>query len=306
MNEEQQLDTPAEAAEESATIEPTPIQAAQPLLGELLIAARERWNLSDADLARQMRLGLRQIQALEENRFDDLPGNTFVRGFIRNYARVVQADPEPFLQAYEHSRPSQQQPEIERSQEQIAFPNKVLPKWVWYLGVLLVLALLSPLLIYLALSDDGAPQQAAKPPAASISPAANGAQIDAPLVLPPPQAVLQSAAPSAASGTQATGPNVPVTPRPEEAKALPPEPAASGEASLALNFDGDAWVEIRDKSGKIVFSRLGRRGEAQAVQGKPPFSLVVGNAVQVRIAYNGKPFDLAPHTKVNVARFKLE
>jgi cytoskeleton protein RodZ len=310
MNDEaQQLETQVEAAQiEPAEGESTPLEPAQLQLGELLIAARERWNLSAADLARQMRLALRQVQALEENRFGDLPGNTFVRGFIRNYARVVQADPEPFLQAYEHSRPRQQQPEIEHSNAQIAFPNKTLPKWVWYLGALLVLALLSPLLIYLALHEDEAPSQVAKPASTVVSPVPQALQ-EAPLILPPPQAVLQNTSPGLASGpasgTQATIPMVPETPA-AAAKPPVPEPAASGEANVALSFEGDAWVEIRDKSGKIVFSKLSRRGETQAVQGKPPFSVVVGNAAQVRIAYNGKPFDLAPYIKVNVARFKLE
>ena len=86
-----------------------------PLLGTLLVAARERWNLSAADLARQLRLALRQVQALEEDRFDALPGNTFVRGFIRNYARVVQTEPDAFLDAYERSRPQVRQYDIERA-----------------------------------------------------------------------------------------------------------------------------------------------------------------------------------------------
>lgn len=305
MNDEaQQLDTPVEPV----AAEPTPVESAQPQLGELLIAARERWNLSDADLARQMRLALRQVQALEQNRFEDLPGNTFVRGFIRNYARVVQADPEAFLQAYERCRPREQQPEIERNSEQIEFQSKALPKWVWYLGVLLLLALVSPLIIYLALHDDGAPSQATKPAKTEASPAPPApapAPQDVPLILPPPPAVLQNISPNPAPGAQATAPNAPATPVPA-VKELVPEPAANGEASVAINFEQDAWVEIRDKSGKIIFSKLSRRGETQAVQGKPPFSVVVGNAAGVRIAYNGKPFDLAPHIKVNVARFKLE
>jgi len=307
MNDEaQQLETQAETAQVAPTEgEPSVLEPPQPQLGELLIAARERWNLSAADLARQMRLALRQVQALEESRFGDLPGNTFVRGFIRNYARVVQADPEPFLQAYERCRPRQQLPEIEHSNEQIAFPNKSLPKWVWYLGALLVLALLSPLLIYLALHEDEVPTQAAKPASKAASPVPQPLQ-DAPLILPPPQAVLQNTSPSPASGTQATVANVPDAPVAAAPTPPPVEPVVNGEANVALNFEGDAWVEIRDKSGKIVFSKLCRRGETQAVQAKPPFSVVVGNAAQVRIAYNGKPFDLAPHTKVNVARFKLE
>lgn len=305
MNDEvQQLETPPEP--EAA--EPTPVEPAQPQLGELLIAARERWNLSAADLARQMRLALRQVQALEQNRFDDLPGNTFIRGFIRNYARVVQTDPNAFLQAYERCRPRQQQPVIERNNEQIEFENKALPKWVWYLGALLLLALVSPLVIYLALHDDGAPIQPVKPAKTVVSPAPQAAR-DAPLVLPPPQAVLQNASPLPASGTQATLPSLPQNAQQSPiagTKSATASPAVNGEASVALNFEGDAWVEIRDKSGKLVFSKLSRRGEAQAVQGRPPFSVVVGNAAQVRIAYNGKPFDLTPHIRVNVARFKLE
>jgi len=302
MNDEaQQLETAVDVPAAAVGAE-----AVLPQLGELLIAARERWNLSAADLARQMRLGLRQIQALEENRFGDLPGNTFVRGFVRNYARVVQSDPEQFLEAYERSRPRQQQPEIERSTEQIEFSNKTLPKWVWYLAVLLVLALLAPLFIYLALHEDEAPIKAVKSVKTISGSIAKPTQ-DTPLIISPPQAVLQNASPSPASTVQVTVPNVAETAPPEVPPAVPTVASiGSGEASVVLNFEGDAWVEIRDKSGKSIFSKLSRRGETQAIQGKPPFFLVVGNAAQVRITYNGKPFDLSPQIKVNVARFKLE
>jgi len=42
------------------------------------------------------------------------------------------------------------------------------------------------------------------------------------------------------------------------------------------------------------------------VRGTPPFSLVIGNASHVRLTYNGKPVDLAPHIKVDVARLTIE
>ena len=269
------------------------IAAEQPQLGEMLIAARERWNLSAADLARQLRLALRQVQALEENRFEDLPGNTFVRGFIRNYARVVQSDAQAFLDAYECFRPQLRQHEIERSVEQIAFPSKTVPQWMWYLGVLLLLLLVSPLLIYWALHDDTVTPAVVKP-AASVSPAPQFAQ-DASVIIPSPPAVLQSIPDVATGAPVAIAPSAQATPA-----------TTRGAASVQLRFDGDAWVEVRDKSGKVIFSQLNHRGDVQVVQGKPPFSLVVGNAAQVKIAYNDTLFDLAPHIKVNVARFKLE
>ena len=73
MNPE--LQSASEAAEPTAEVSET-VAAPAPLpsLGELMIAARERWNLSAGDVARQLRLGLRQVEALEENRFEQLPG----------------------------------------------------------------------------------------------------------------------------------------------------------------------------------------------------------------------------------------
>jgi len=268
----------------------------QAKLGELLVASRERWNLSAADLARQLRLGLRQVHALEENDFDALPGNTFVRGFIRNYARVVQTEPEAFLEAYERSRPQLQQPVIERNSTHIAFQNTSTPKWVWYVVGFIVVLLASPLLIYLALREDEASLKAL-PTSSNSKLSAVQPLPNVPLVLPPPQAVLQNVSIEAASGTQVTAA---VTPN------QPPTVQVDGHANLLMNFSGEAWVEVRDKSGKIIFSQINSKGQEQTVQGTPPLTLVVGNAGKVRIAYNGKPIDLASHTKVDVARFKLE
>ncbi|MHB9118684.1 MAG: DUF4115 domain-containing protein, partial [Burkholderiales bacterium] len=54
------------------------------------------------------------------------------------------------------------------------------------------------------------------------------------------------------------------------------------------------------------FSQLGQAGNSQSVQGTPPFEVVIGKASVVKLSYNGKPVDLAPYTRVEVARLKLE
>ena len=56
----------------------------------------------------------------------------------------------------------------------------------------------------------------------------------------------------------------------------------------------------------MIFSQLNRRGTEERVTGTPPLSLVVGNAHGVRLTYDDQPVDLAPHTKVDVARLTLE
>ena len=71
-------------------------------------------------------------------------------------------------------------------------------------------------------------------------------------------------------------------------------------------FDTQSWVEVRDREDRIVFSQLNPEGAVQIVQGLPPLNVVIGNASGVRVTYNGRQVDLAPHTKIEVARLTLE
>jgi cytoskeleton protein RodZ len=95
------------------------------------------------------------------------------------------------------------------------------------------------------------------------------------------------------------------------ASALPPGPAASAarkmnEQLVRFRFAQASWVEIRDRDGRKIFSQFNPAGTEQVVSGVPPLTLVVGNAKGVGLTYNEQPVDLAPHTKVDVARLTLE
>ena len=59
--------------------------------GARLRDARMAAGLSIDAVAQQLKLAPRQVQALEDDDFAQLPGRTFVRGFMRNYARLVAA-----------------------------------------------------------------------------------------------------------------------------------------------------------------------------------------------------------------------
>ena len=79
-----------------------------------------------------------------------------------------------------------------------------------------------------------------------------------------------------------------------------------GEHWVKLKFEREAWVEIRDRNGRKIFSRLNPAGTEQAVSGQPPLTLVVGNAAGVRVTHNDQWVDLAPYVKIDVARLTLE
>lgn len=75
---------------------------------------------------------------------------------------------------------------------------------------------------------------------------------------------------------------------------------------LRLRFMQPAWVEVRDGRGQIVFAELSPAGSQREVTGQPPFSLVVGNATQVTIEYQGRMIDISQRIKGDVARLTIE
>jgi cytoskeleton protein RodZ len=86
-----------------------------------------------------------------------------------------------------------------------------------------------------------------------------------------------------------------------------PAPAPSGGGQWVFEFDGRCWAEVRDATGKALIIGEKRAGYRQAVDADlGPFKVVLGDASVVRLTLNGEPYDLAPHTRGNVARFTLE
>jgi cytoskeleton protein RodZ len=90
------------------------------------------------------------------------------------------------------------------------------------------------------------------------------------------------------------------------AEQKPVRQAAADAQGIEIRFEGESWVEIRDRDGELVFVGTGAAGSTRRFEARAPIAVVIGNAAAVRIAYNGKPFDLAPHSSRNIARFTLE
>ena len=84
------------------------------------------------------------------------------------------------------------------------------------------------------------------------------------------------------------------------------DPALAEMLGIVLRTEGEAWLEIKDGAGRMLISSLNPAGTERVVRGRAPFDVVIGNASSVKLTYDGKPVDLRPHTKVEVARFTLK
>lgn len=305
-------------------------------VGREFNAARLARGMSIGDVARQLRLSVRQVTALEEDDYDKLVSGTFLRGFIRNYAKLLQMDAAPLLQRLEQSLPPTPAPTISYQTEGIPFPSNQGGgrRNLIIAGVVALVLLLLVFEIYDRNEGNKGKQPAIKmetgteakevaaspqyqlPSATPTSgtdpvPSAEEAKVveqkhgipaplstPAPVLVPPPA---QQATPAAAAIEQANA-----TAR-ESANAIASEPGGGGDV-LRLVFEGESWTEIKDSGGRLLLSRINPRGTEQVLHGKPPFSLTIGNASAVKLVYNNNPVDLAPYINAygGTARLSLK
>ena len=262
--------------------------ATAPGVGAELASARAALGLSIADVAQQLKFAARQIEAMEQERFEALPSGTFARGMVRSYARLLKLDAEKLVgrMAARVAVPD--------NAKAVASTRRPIPITDSHRRGNLVYAVLSVALLGVIVAVVFEWQRERSSEARmSFVPAAKRAE--------EPQRMASVSASAA-----------PVEMQPSNIASLPaasaPAPAALAEGNrrILLKFERDAWVQIKGQDGKTLLSQLNPAGSEQAIQGKPPFSLIIGNAQHVRLSYEDRQIDLAPHVKVEVARFTLE
>ncbi|MDD4260829.1 MAG: helix-turn-helix domain-containing protein, partial [Syntrophaceticus schinkii] len=69
-------------------------------IGEILRTERESRGLSLIDVEEETKIRAKYLQALEEENYDEIPGEAYCMRFLRNYARFLEIDPEPLIYQY--------------------------------------------------------------------------------------------------------------------------------------------------------------------------------------------------------------
>lgn len=140
-------------------------------VGAVLQAAREAKKLSQQDVSDHLRYSVKQVDALERDAFDLLPDAMITRGFIRNYARLLEIDAAPLLDTYRQLSPAQSPSllAINPSMQPVQLTKDNRPWLTYILGSILVLFFLLAWFVYIEYmpqqpkAPDEAVQQAATP-----------------------------------------------------------------------------------------------------------------------------------------------
>ena len=266
--------------------------------GSLLRAAREAHGVRLATLAASLKVPAAKLDALERDDWAALPDIVFARGLAAAACRVLGLEAAPILarlpQTRVQSLMAAKQPlqtRVPQSSVARLDLSASRPAWYWLglVGILLLAALLA--LFYPQLQEwSNARMSAAEPePAAPVAAA---------------PAAVPAAAPAAEAPVAAAVPQEPAV----AAAAAPAAPAASAAPLKIKTATQDAWVQVRESKGKVVFERTLKPGQEQEITGTPPWRVVIGNAKGgVEVQVHGEPLDLAAIVgKGTIARFEVK
>lgn len=344
---------PTDAPEEYGAamgLESIPQQAVNPSIaygsgcGNVLKAAREAQGLSIHEVSGQLRLGVKQIQAIEQDDFDKLPQPSIVRGFIRNYARLLNIDVAPIIEAYQRIVPNKTPLPLSvrsnASRSVIDKPVRVLrPQRLLTLLIFLILAAIAAYFYInhikphtlkdasLALDVEEIsettgqqieipvpPATATAPEASNSAPVESGNTASTASVEAPAEAnlAMQPAAgmpPASPADTVASTPTIVSTPTPAAGQSLETtmlKAVDPQKANLSFKVTEDSWVRIEDMQGKKLFSEVLPAGSERQVVTDKPVNITVGHAAGTQLTIDNQPYDLTQATRGRVARIQLK
>lgn len=269
---------------------------AGPTAGALLRRAREAAGLHVAALAVALKVPARKLEALEEDRYELLTDTVFVRALAASVCRTLKIDPQPVLERL----PQTIMPRLVRDSDGInktfRAPNDgTAPAWRQQLGhpvYLAVFALLLGALVLILLpnmqQDDSAATVAITEPG-KLPASADGTVAAAPALPSPAESVTTVLSPA-------------LVPVPAQTVA----PALSASHIIVFRTNGPSWVKVTDAKGVVAVEKELRAGEATGVSGALPLQVTIGRANFTQVQVRGKPFDLAPVSRDNVARFEVK
>jgi cytoskeleton protein RodZ len=307
-------------------------------VGAMLKAARAAQGVTLEQIATELRIEIRQLEALEDDRFDRIGVPVFVKGYLRQYGQRIGLDYRDLLAQY-YKQTSLQDVQIRPSKTIKLHDERQITVWVIAaLALLVVIAGLAAWWLNGGGFDIGlrapAPEarpESAKPAATAPAESAANAPAATSTQSPPGDA---AAAGGAASPTGSAGPApaqaapaaTPVSapaptrpaatrPGPTSAPAIPPPGSAAQGAvaaaaftvPLELTFEQESWAEVNDARGTRLYYGLGTAGRHADMRGEPPFAVVLGNAVGVKVVVDGEDFKVpAKGRPGEYARFSVD
>lgn len=288
--------------------------------GTLLKNKRESLGLTQKQISDRLKLRVTLIQQIEENQFESDQVATFMRGYIRSYAKYVNLDEKVVLNALHHAGDAQHQ-----EQEMLSFSRKTKTEkhnsriMILTWSIFAVIAGISSLWWWQNQQQDTLSQSLANTESSeelvveeSLDPELTSLEvIEAEQNTAQPSATestdeltVVSAAEALenieqAKDTQDVAEVPPVAAEPER---VTPEPVAN---ELVMQFSADCWIQVKDAAGKTLSTGIKKAGQTLNLSGAAPYKVILGAPEGVSMTFASEPVDLSGYTSGKVARITL-
>ncbi len=268
--------------------------------GEQLRETRIRRGLSVEDVSNSLHLEYKLIVAIEAEDLNSLPGSSFVKGYLRNYARLLDMDHQPLINAYAKICGNDDPVLTQVAKFKEASSKDAAPRSATWLVVIVLVVSLG---IWW--------WSEIKPSSTAVEVDSNSVTDSVQTITPEPEVVVTSE-PEVFDIVEQ---EVVVTAKTEVvAEVLEEETTVVIEdvitekplqSTIKLTVEQDSWIEITDAQGKRLFMDIVKAGQNKTIDGDPPFKVLLGNAPGVTVEFNDEVYGHAKHNRKGVARFTL-
>jgi len=270
----------------------------------MLRHARETAGLSQVELARQLNLGARIVDAMEQEDLQTLPGAVYVHGYLRKWAEYLQLDEQQLQQAY--TRLSGEQRKVDMRHNTPIEPmrmKKIGSGFPWV--KLLFLAGIIGLGIFAARFLPESMrfiETAQKSPAVTLQNIQTSAPALPSIPLMPPEVKPATPAIATTPGIvvgEALTPAAPVqaVPAPVMPSTPPASPPSPGLELKGLGNAQGSWVRVKDADARVIFEGTLAPGNSEQLDGKRPFEITIGRASDLSVTLDGANIDLKPYAR---------
>lgn len=309
--------------------------------GQRLRQAREHLGLSQQAVAERLCLKMSTVRDIEEDHLSADLASTFVRGYIRSYAKLVRLPEDELLPMLAKQAPLKVAKVAPMQSFSLGKRRKKRDGWLMSFTWLIVFVVVGLTGAWwwqnhkaqqeeiATMADQSSAQLSQNNEGQSVPLTDSNADNSAPLadngstpvdigVAPAQQATPAPAATGSETAQQPAVVSPSQTPLPESTPAAPAAQASlpTGEAGLAapavdpnalvMAFSADCWLQVTDASGKTLYSGSQKSGGKLSLAGTAPYKLTIGAPAAVQIQYQGKPVDLSRFVKSNrVARLTV-
>lgn len=298
--------------------------------GAALRQAREAKGWTQVEVARRLNLRLAVIESIDSDNYKAGVALTFLRGYVKAYAKVVGVPEAQALAAFDSMSHEQFKTTVPMKSFSKKTRQQASDKWLKRISWLVFLGLLSSLIYWWW--HEGANQQdrqlqpdressapATDPRSESIEQANEESAQASPETLSPSSVTAEAeldSSPAVSDSATSTPAVAEPTTQPSAAEAEPAGAMPSSEAEqeapeaanarlLSLSFSDDCWIKITDSQGKVLSEGVKKADQSLSLEGEPPFKLILGVPTAVRVEYLNNSVDLSSFKAGRAARLTV-